>query len=108
MKKEELSQFTFDFMNEFFILESKGNALQVPSTVQEERLSICKTCEFYDAEKNMCKDCGCYLPHKTKDPYANCPKDHWFANSERWNAFDFDDILSSLQSKNETWKKPLN
>ena len=47
------------------------------SHVYKERLSICKTCEFYIKSVRMCKDCGCFMPAKAKIANIRCPKDKW-------------------------------
>lgn len=104
MNKEELSEFVFDFMNEFFLQEAEGTLLQTTTTCQKNRLSICYQCSEYDEENDECKKCGCFLPVKVKDPFANCPKNEWFANSERWNSFDFDELLNQLKDKKSKWK----
>ena len=47
----------------------------------EQRLEICKKCEFYDSPlkmfKDMCRLCGCYVPIKVKNPLEKCPEGKW-------------------------------
>ena len=45
--------------------------------VYKERLSICKTCEFFIKSAHMCKECGCFMPAKAKIAKLRCPKDKW-------------------------------
>ena len=45
--------------------------------VYKERLSICKTCEYYIKPAHMCKECGCFMPAKAKIAKLRCPKDKW-------------------------------
>ena len=47
------------------------------SHVYKERLSICKTCEFFVKSAHMCKECGCFMPAKAKIAKLRCPKDKW-------------------------------
>jgi uncharacterized paraquat-inducible protein A len=57
-----------------------------PKSTKDEiiyRYGICKTCEYFDAQKSQCGVCGCYL--STKKQFLNklawadqsCPKDKW-------------------------------
>lgn len=43
---------------------------------QEERISICEDCSEYTVTK-QCKECGCFMPAKTKLLYASCPRGLW-------------------------------
>jgi len=45
--------------------------------VQEERKSICYTCEYYDVEDHRCKACGCMLSIKVTMSANSCPKHKW-------------------------------
>jgi hypothetical protein len=108
MNSEELPQFVFEFMNEFFLQEAEGTLLQTTTSCQKERLSKCYECKEYDEENDQCKSCGCFLPVKVKDPFANCPKKEWFANDERWRSFDYNELLNALIDRNPKWKKLLN
>lgn len=45
--------------------------------IYKERLSICKTCEYYIKSAHMCKECGCFMPAKAKIAKLRCPKDKW-------------------------------
>ena len=43
----------------------------------EERLSICRRCDFYWAEVGTCKACGCFMQAKARGPSFSCPKGYW-------------------------------
>ncbi len=45
------------------------------SPLFKSRMSICNTCEKNVA--NVCIECGCFLPAKTKAPEENCPINKW-------------------------------
>jgi hypothetical protein len=40
---------------------------------RERRLSICRGCEFFDADRVMCRQCGCSLSLKTRLDAWHCP-----------------------------------
>ena len=42
-----------------------------------DRLTICKSCNYFDNEKWTCKICGCYLDKKAKMSTENCPENKW-------------------------------
>lgn len=44
-----------------------------PAVVADERMAICKDCEYYHAESKRCTVCGCIMPLKTKVAKAECP-----------------------------------
>lgn len=41
------------------------------------RTEICSTCNLKDKRLNLCKDCGCFLPAKTRVEDAQCPIGKW-------------------------------
>jgi hypothetical protein len=55
------------------------NPNQPRSTKQlvEERLSICRDCEFFNSLTVGCNKCGCFLRMKTKLHNATCPIGRW-------------------------------
>lgn len=52
-------------------------ALKVSEGTQQERLSICKSCEKFYEPTNTCKVCGCFMNVKTWYPRASCPLHKW-------------------------------
>jgi|SRR5690606_36547048 len=58
---------------------AKDGFQDVSDEIYQERLSICKSCEFYDKEQNKCSQCGCTMAgesgFKSKLRMANqsCP-----------------------------------
>ena len=52
MKYDDLSDFVFEFLNEFFIHEADGISYIVSDEVYEERLDICRACVHYDEPEN--------------------------------------------------------
>lgn len=41
--------------------------------IAEQRLDICRQCEYYHGETYRCTVCGCVMPLKTKVAKAKCP-----------------------------------
>ena len=48
-----------------------------PEDLEQHRLNICKSCEFYRERTNQCKKCGCFMKLKTKLEHARCPIGKW-------------------------------
>jgi hypothetical protein len=51
-----------------------------PRAVAEERMTICKSCDRFRADKQTCEICGCFMPLKTTMANMACPIDKW----EEW------------------------
>ena len=49
----------------------------LPKEKREERLNICKKCEYFDKDLVRCKVCGCFMKIKTALAAAHCPKYYW-------------------------------
>lgn len=50
---------------------------RAPSSIVEERLSICRECPFFRSGIQQCKKCGCIMPQKAKLADAFCPVHKW-------------------------------
>ena len=48
-----------------------------PRSVHNERMEICKGCDRFDANKQTCELCGCFMPIKTCLANMRCPLDLW-------------------------------
>jgi len=46
------------------------------STLSEQRMQICRPCEFY-SRWGRCVRCGCVLAVKTRVPSMKCPIGKW-------------------------------
>jgi uncharacterized paraquat-inducible protein A len=55
--------------------------IEASDPIQEERLSICKSCEFYKNESGepSCGQCGCPLKSKISIAEESCPLQKWAA-----------------------------
>lgn len=45
--------------------------------LHEQRISICKTCDKYNAMAKRCMVCGCLMEVKTRSEKAQCPLRKW-------------------------------
>lgn len=55
-----------------FVSIAKGET----STLSEQRMQICKPCQFY-SRWGRCSRCGCVLAVKTRVPSMKCPIGKW-------------------------------
>jgi hypothetical protein len=46
-------------------------------SVVDERMKICRSCEFFTPLTTQCKKCGCIMLGKTKLAGAGCPVHKW-------------------------------
>jgi len=65
---------------------AKNGFKNVPENIRQDRLSICKSCEFLIESTVQCAKCGCFLAIKTKWATEKCPIDKWLATEENENA----------------------
>lgn len=93
------SQLIFHFIDEFFLEEAKGKEFPPSEECQQQRWSICESCEHFDEEHKACKYCHCYLPNKVNDQWGDCPLDKWISNSDRWNEEYYDYLKQKIISK---------
>lgn len=45
--------------------------------IVEQRLAICRSCEFFRPRVEQCKKCGCFMKLKTKLERSHCPIHKW-------------------------------
>lgn len=51
--------------------------VKLPENLREERLTLCKNCEFFFEPTTTCSKCGCFMTLKTYMPFASCPVGKW-------------------------------
>lgn len=62
------------------VKHAQNGFISVSNNIKEERLSICKGCEFYNQtnpDNPTCNKCGCFLKIKTGWASEKCPIDKW-------------------------------
>ena len=52
---------------------------QVKQALQKgrQRMDICRSCDRLNNITKTCKECGCFMPAKTKIPGEACPIGKW-------------------------------
>jgi hypothetical protein len=50
---------------------------RVSSSIQNERMDICRACPELIKITSQCKKCGCFMKEKTKLADASCPLNKW-------------------------------
>lgn len=58
---------------------SDGLSKKVSKKIQEERYSICQSCEKLYRPSDTCRVCGCFMKVKTWMPNQSCPLKKWSA-----------------------------
>lgn len=90
-----LAKFSFELVKRAF----QGQALTVSQEVKESRLSICRTCEWYDPAQTRCKHCGCFLEEKARFALDSCPVGKWKESDEDWNNGNFEELLKMMETE---------
>lgn len=101
---KNLAKFTFEVVKQAF----SSNALFVSAEVKQQRLDICKQCEYYDSSQVRCKHCGCFLDHKTNFALDSCPIDKWSVSDTDWLNEKFDEVVNKVESTDDTPKFPVS
>jgi hypothetical protein len=94
-----MKELIFKFLDEFFLSESDGELFHSSANCQTERWELCQSCEHFDEPEEGCRVCGCYLPHKIKDPWGDCPLDKWISNDEEWNQTHYQKLKAQIIEK---------
>jgi hypothetical protein len=93
------------WQNKGKILEGIANKIfptEAVESVAQQRLEICKKCEFYDEEgthclipgtQPCCGECGCSLAIKTYSMSAECGEGYW----DKVLTFEEEDKLEELK-----------
>lgn len=56
---------------------SKGKNVFCSASITNQRLNVCKGCEFFIKTTTQCKKCGCFMSAKTRLKKASCPIGKW-------------------------------
>lgn len=90
---KNLAEFSFELVKNAL----NTGALLVSDEVQNQRMEVCRSCEKYDETQNRCKECGCFLEHKTKFSLDSCPLDKWGESKEDWMKEKFDTLMGDME-----------
>lgn len=96
---KNLAKFTFELIKQSL----RSGALLVSEEVKQQRLAVCKTCNWYDESQDRCRECGCYMDHKAGYALDSCPIDKWNESNSDWIEQNFDQLMDQIE-KNEKQK----
>lgn len=65
-----------NFANSFYN-HARDGFKKVEDSIYNNRIDICKSCEYFDSEDMRCKNCGCFLDIKASWNSEKCPIDKW-------------------------------
>ena len=88
-----LAKFAFELLQK----SMKGDVLWVSDEIANERLNICKGCEYYDPNQNRCLHCGCFLEHKVKWSLDSCPINKWACSDDAWMNGKFEEVYNHVK-----------
>jgi hypothetical protein len=54
-----------------------GNTLKLSDQEANNRLDICKSCDFFNSTQTRCNKCGCFMAVKTYLKAEKCPIGKW-------------------------------
>jgi len=74
---KNLAKFTIQVVKDSVLDLSAPTNMFASDELKEERMSICKKCEYYSARQVRCKQCGCWLVQKVKFTSSTCPIERW-------------------------------
>ena len=81
-KGVNLSQYTWELIK--YIKDNPGKALTVSDTVYDQRIEICKGCQYFVADDFSCIECGCPLQRKARMILDACPIGKWSIDDSDW------------------------
>lgn len=103
---KNLAKFTFQVLQKAL----NGDKLLVSETVYQQRMSICRKCEYFDRPTMRCKHCGCFLQHKARVALDSCPIDLWKETDETWDEKEYESLIQQVheqQNQKPEYKYPL-
>ena len=74
---KNLAKFTMQVVKDVVVGGIGSDDIFVSSTIQDDRMNICRGCEYYSKSNNRCRQCGCWLIHKVKFQTSTCPISKW-------------------------------
>lgn len=65
----------------------------------QERIEICKKCEYYESWTSRCKSCGCFMFLKARIDSASCPEGKWkrkIKNMAYFAQINFENLVTQV------------
>jgi len=77
-----------------------GDSLFVSPEIQQQRLNICKSCEFYNESQVTCNynQYNCHLDSMTRSSLKSCPISKWKYSNVDWVNSKYEEIIQALYS----------
>ena len=66
-----------NLINSIKQIATSNQPLTVSDEIKEQRMTICRACDEYDADQVRCRKCGCFLLIKTSFSVDSCPLQKW-------------------------------
>ena len=98
---KNLAKFSFDVIRTALTPNGPNQSLLVSPEVREERMNVCRSCEYYDEKQNRCRHCGCHLEAKVRFAIDSCPLQKWTVSDENWISNEYEDVLNRMQQQKE-------
>ena len=92
---KNLSSFTWRLFD--YVIKGQANNIEVSDKIFEDRMSLCRSCEYFDEKQTRCKECGCFLNVKAKMMFEECPLNKWTINEEAWQE-QFENIVKQVEN----------
>ena len=93
---KNLASFAWELVN--YMHQNKDGVLFASEEVAKERLKTCAQCDKFEASESRCRECGCYIPVKSKLILDSCPLNKWVADDTSWKE-KFEKFSESLPVK---------
>lgn len=91
---KNLAQFSFNVIRSAL---NSDESLLVTEEIREQRMDICRSCEFYDPKQIRCRHCGCFLESKVRFAIDSCPLQKWTVSDENWMNDEFEKVIKRIQ-----------
>jgi hypothetical protein len=102
---KNLAKFTFEVVKQVL---NHQDAMFVSPEIRNERMEICKSCEYYDDRQVRCRHCGCFLEQKVKFAIDSCPLSKWKSSDVDWiEKGGFDQVVDELKQPEKEVNHPL-
>lgn len=98
---KNLAKFTYQVLKKAM----SGDNLLVSEKVYQQRMSICRKCEYFDKSQLRCKHCGCFLQQKARVALDSCPIHKWKEVDDSWDEEEYEQLVSQAQEQEEQKKQ---
>lgn len=90
-----LAKFSFNVVRAAL---TSDDALVVSEEIRDQRMNVCKSCEYYDSRQVRCRHCGCFLETKIRFAIDSCPLQKWSFTDQDWMNDGYQKILKRIEN----------